>query len=684
MKTAASHTEREEKTVKKNKWLVLLLSATLAASSAGMSACSSPLELLLREEAEESESSSSVAAGPESGEDSTGSSAGDGQDSGASSESAPSSSENVQSSSESDSGKSGAQQDTVADFYAEVEASGKKGTKTEGFDDFLEDSCLDMISDSYTSVQQYYGDDYASAGLEKPDPTFGEAAFSDFDDTADYCKEVLDELRAYDYDALTASRQEKYTIFERYLENTYVMNRQPYFQMYFSGSGDAVSGIISSLGNFIFYSEEDFKDFIDLADSVPDYLASVVKVTKKQADAGYFITDAELDNVCSEIETYCDAGEGCSTILHYEDALDAFDGIPEADKQELKNKLKDSVINGIIPSFQDTEDALKGMQGSRDGDDTLCSLKGGADYYQVMVRDILGYDADLDDIASELQGEIEEISAHLYALAGVMDESAITEEPYLADAKAMMDYLEKHMQDYPSGPDVSYSFSYLEGDQESGNVAAYYLMPTLTHPTDNNIIRISNSVDDKITLYTTLAHEGMPGHMYEYTRKLADDPSLFFLTTDCLGFGEGWAQYAEYQALLEAPMSAEACKYQALMDELNYAILALGDVEFNGLGMSTNDLARQITKAGFSSDYSKSVAEDIYSSVTAGAGTFLSYGYGMVAMLNLRDEAEAQLGDSFDVVAYHEAVLDSGNEPLDMLQDRMADWIRGQKYSQVA
>ena len=229
MKTAASHTEREEKTVKKNKWLVLLLSATLAASSAGMSACSSPLELLLREEAEESESSSSVAAGPESGEDSTGSSAGDGQDSGASSESAPSSSENVQSSSESDSGKSGAQQDTVADFYAEVEASGKKGTKTEGFDDFLEDSCLDMISDSYTSVQQYYGDDYASAGLEKPDPTFGEVAFSDFDDTADYCKEVLDELRAYDYDALTASQQEKYTIFERYLENTYVMNRQPYF-----------------------------------------------------------------------------------------------------------------------------------------------------------------------------------------------------------------------------------------------------------------------------------------------------------------------------------------------------------------------------------------------------------------------------------------------------------------------
>ena len=123
---------------------------------------------------------------------------------------------------------------------------------------------------------------------------------------------------------------------------------------------------------------------------------------------------------------------------------------------------------------------------------------------------------------------------------------------------------------------------------------------------------------------------------------------------------------------------------EALMDELNYTILALGDVEFNGLGMSTNDLARQITKAGFSSDYSKSVAEDIYSSVTAGAGTFLSYGYGMVAMLNLRDEAEAQLGDSFDVVAYHEAVLDSGNEPLDMLQDRMADWIRGQKYSQVA
>lgn len=639
------------------------MSAVLTASSAGMTACSSQLEQLIREEMEEDTSSSSEKASGD-GEDSNAPSSDDGKDRRSSS--------------------AGASENQVSDWYAEVESDGNQGTKTDGFDDFLEDSCVDMISSSYTTVHQFYGDDYASAGLDKPDPTFGTAAWSDFEDQADYYSDLLDELRDYDYDALTAEQQEKYTIFERYLENNYVMDSHPYFQMLFSGSGDEISNIINCLGNFVFYSEEDFEDYIKLADSVPDYLSDVVEITQKQADAGYFITDAELDNVCSEIKTYCDAGEKCSTILHFESAADAFDGLSDDDRKDLKNKLTDAVINGIIPAFQDTEDALNSMQGSRDGDDTLCSLKDGAAYYQVMVRDILGYDADLTEVASVLQNALEDISVQLYDLIQNMDESEMSEEPDLADAQEIMDYLKKHMEDYPSGPDVNCTFSYLEGDQESGNVVAYYLMPTLTDPTDNNIIRISNSVDDKLTLYTSLAHEGMPGHMYQYTKDLAEDPSMYFIMTDCLGFAEGWAQYAEYQALLAAPMSSEACQYQALLDELNYAMLALADVEFNGLGMSTDDLALQIQQAGYTDEYASSVAEDLYDSVTMGAGSFLAYGYGMVTMLNLREEAESQLGAGFDVTAWHEVVLGGGNVPLDILQDHAESWIREQKYSQVA
>ena len=79
----------------------------------------------------------------------------------------------------------------------------------------------------------------------------------------------------------------------------------------------------------------------------------------------------------------------------------------------------------------------------------------------------------------------------------------------------MLTYLNGHMEDFPEGPELNYTLSYLDPCVANPSVVAYYLPPVLDSVT-NNVIRINgdNVKDDPNMLYMTLSHEGLPGHMY--------------------------------------------------------------------------------------------------------------------------------------------------------------------------
>jgi uncharacterized protein (DUF885 family) len=60
-------------------------------------------------------------------------------------------------------------------------------------------------------------------------------------------------------------------------------------------------------------------------------------------------------------------------------------------------------------------------------------------------------------------------------------------------------------------------------------------------------------------------------------------------------------------------------------------------------------------------------------------GQALTYKMGQLTILNLRDEAKTQLGEKFDLKAFHDEILNGGSMPLDLLQERVEAWIKGQK-----
>lgn len=74
---------------------------------------------------------------------------------------------------------------------------------------------------------------------------------------------------------------------------------------------------------------------------------------------------------------------------------------------------------------------------------------------------------------------------------------------------------------------------------------AFYMIPPVD-VTDSNVIYLNNSqITDNLTLFTTLAHEGYPGHLYQQSAFSATKPDPLRQTMNFLGYVEGWATYAE-------------------------------------------------------------------------------------------------------------------------------------------
>ena len=132
------------------------------------------------------------------------------------------------------------------------------------------------------------------------------------------------------------------------------------------------------------------------------------------------------------------------------------------------------------------------------------------------------------------------------------------------------------------------------------DVLAYYMAPAIDDP-DNNLIRVNGLHTDG--MWTTLAHEGYPGHMLQNAYYMSTDPEPVRTLMNFLGYKEGWAMYACYDSLYyyeyEEPEYGDtiAALYQ-LNDEMSYLMMGRVDLGINYEGWTLQDPADYLTKNG--------------------------------------------------------------------------------------
>lgn len=229
----------------------------------------------------------------------------------------------------------------------------------------------------------------------------------------------------------------------------------------------------------------------------------------------------------------------------------------------------------------------------------------------------------------------------------------------------MLEHLKQVMtDDFPEAPDNTYEVKTVEPAMQSFLSPAFYLTAPMDDPDDNNIYINPIHQRTDLELFTTLAHEGYPGHLYETVSSYAQD---FSPLRHVLGFGgytEGWATYVEMQSYYYAGLDENVARALQLNSAATLSLYASIDI-----GIHKNRWNREIVQE-FLSDYgitSKSTADHVYELVVETPANYLKYYVGYLEFSALREAAMERYGEQYNDKAFHQALLAIGPAPFSII-----------------
>jgi len=254
---------------------------------------------------------------------------------------------------------------------------------------------------------------------------------------------------------------------------------------------------------------------------------------------------------------------------------------------------------------------------------------------------------------------------------------------YIDDATAAIDNIKSKLPDYFGLlPKADLVVKRVEPFREQDGAAQHYFPPTpdgsrpgvyYAHLSDMKAM-------PKRELEVIAYHEGLPGHHMQIAiaQELEGIPT-FRTQTGFTAYVEGWALYSEFLAT-EIPGTYEdnLSKFGRLGSEIWRAIRLVVDTGLHSKGWTEEEaLAYFLDNAAAPETQARSEVRRYM--VLPGQAT--SYKIGMLKMQELRERAEVELGDDFDIRAFHDTVLGGGALPLAILEARVDRWIDSQKAS---
>jgi uncharacterized protein (DUF885 family) len=238
------------------------------------------------------------------------------------------------------------------------------------------------------------------------------------------------------------------------------------------------------------------------------------------------------------------------------------------------------------------------------------------------------------------------------------------------DPSSLLEQLEQDMtQDFPRIEPVQYEVKDVPDALDNDFALAFYMMPPVDDPEDNVIYVYPNNVSDSDELYSTLAHEGFPGHMYQTNYFSATNPAYIRQYLSSVGSMEGWAMYAESLALEYQDKTSREITEDKAYVQLNYVLSARLDVGINYEGWTLEDAEEYMALLMLGAS-----AAEIYEVISTQPGVYTQYGLGISEYTNLRSETEAALGSNFDERDYHSRLLEAGPVPLKLLKQYVQAW----------
>ena len=497
-------------------------------------------------------------------------------------------------------------------------------------------------------------------------------------------------LNRFNYEKLNSDNKLNYKLKRISLNNSIEAAEYPSYYMSLNQRG-GVQSYFETGDRLVYESKQDYEDWLIRLSKYADNIANTKTNIEDGLEKGYTQPQLVTRQVILQIDNILNSEIVDNPYLKiFLTADNSF--FNEGEKEDLINRATLLIKSQIIPAYVDLNNFLKNtyLPNSRSSIG-LNGVPGGDKWYEYAARyhtttdltpdeihdiglkEVLRIRKEMEQIITDLEwdGDFKSFLNYLRTSPRFYyDNPEDLLNAYLIMAKSIDPLLPKIFKVFPRAP---YGVIPIPAESAPYTTTAYYNSPAKGRPGYfyANLYKPESRPKYEIPVLTV--HEAVPGHHFQISiaQELENVPT-FRKYQSFTAFVEGWGLYSEelgeFMNLYDDPYD----KFGQLTYDMWRAIRLVVDT-----GMHYKNWSRQEAIDLFVENTAKSKL-DIENEVDryiAWPGQALAYKIGQLKMLELRNKAEKELGDKYDIKDFHHELLKRGSLPLDILEDYINDWI---------
>lgn len=515
--------------------------------------------------------------------------------------------------------------------------------------------------------------------IARPAPTLGTVSY---DNTASIhqCQEYLKKLLSFSYSDLSRENRLTSDMLLLYFHTSEASLQNGFPEEILSPSLGIQAQLPVLLAEYAFYKEQDISDYLNILVSIEPYFESILQYEQERAHQGYFMSDTTLDRILEQCREFVKDPENNYMLDVFSQKLKEYGKFTDSEQNELMNRHKEILLNKVIPAYEKLIIGLNALRGSGKNPMGLTYYKKGQKHYEYLLQAETGCYDSVKKIQQRLYEQLADDTARIQMMLKeqpslLQKMNAETDLDTFQPTKALQILQKKSEKDFPALPEtVSPDIRYVHKSMEAYSSPAFYLTPPLDTGSPNVIYINPSSQTSNLELFTTLSHEGFPGHLYQTVYFGSCDPDDIRYLITSSGYVEGWATYVEsygYQYAadyLDDPAASDLTALAWMNRSINLCIYSLMDIGIHYHGWTPDAAASFLKNFGITDT---SVVQEIYQYIVETPGNYLKYYLGYLNFLDLRQKWQDTLGEHFDLKKFHQKILETGPVSFPVLQKYM-------------
>lgn len=518
--------------------------------------------------------------------------------------------------------------------------------------------------------------DPKAAGIDSYEITLGSLSGDSPHNQARQLKKLSEELKKYSHRSLKGKDRLTCRLLSDYISRQQNLAAYPYYDEPLTPSGGVTSQLPVLLAEYTFRNTRDIKDYLGLLSQMDTYFSGILDYEQKKADAGLFMSDEACLKVIEGCEVFTEHPDDNFLIDTFSNRLNAMDGLTDTQKNAYLKQHSKVLSDHVIPAYSQMIKGLTMLLGRGHNNWGLCNFPEGKAYYEAVVSADTGCDDSVEDLFSQIaKARREDLTfcQNLLEKNPKLASQSPKPDAALKEENAMLSRLQKEiLTDFPAPPQTEVEICHVDPALSEYLAPAFYITAPIDDISHNRIYINDAKNDTDIYYFTTLAHEGYPGHLYQTICTSSYGAPEVLSLLNYPGYTEGWATYTEMQAFYYAGLDPDLASLLQHNQAATLSLYATADIGIHYFGWEKEK------NAAFWSEYGvddTATVKRITDLILEEPGNYLKYYVGYLKFRQMREQLALE-NKSFSVSAFHEAILRTGPSPFSVLEKTVREQLK--------